>query len=54
MKKTGDLKEGSKSDFDTTKQAEFWSEEGFEVSDKDNKDKLKKPQKIEIEREGAD
>ena len=36
----------SKSDFDSTKKAEFYDEEGFEIADRDNKAFLKKPKKI--------
>ena len=36
----------SRSDFDTTKKAEFYDEDGFEIADKENKDQLKTPKKI--------
>ena len=44
--KHGMLTEESQSDFDTTKKASYFDEEGFGVADEDNKDKLKKPAKI--------
>ena len=40
------LTDKSLSDFDKTKKAEFYDEEGFEVADKENKDKWKNPQPI--------
>ena len=40
------LTEKSKSDFDNTKKAEYYDEEGFAVADKDNKHKLKNPSSI--------
>jgi hypothetical protein len=46
MEKNGMLTEKSLSDYDTTKKAEFYDAEGFGVSDKDNKQKLNKPEPI--------
>lgn len=40
------LTEKSKSDFDTTKTAQYVDAEGFEVADEGNKDKLKKAVKL--------
>lgn len=36
----------SKSDFDSSKKAEFYDEEGFAIADRENKDLLKSPKKI--------
>lgn len=36
----------SLSDFDNSKKAEFYDEDGFEVADEQNKDKLKTPKTI--------
>lgn len=47
MEKNGELTENSKSDFDTTKKAEFVEKDGFEVADAANAAKLKEPVKVE-------
>jgi hypothetical protein len=47
MNKYGMLNEKSRSDFDSTKKAEFYDEEGFQVADAENKHLLKTPKKIE-------
>jgi len=47
MIKTGDLRETSKGDFDRTKKAEYFDEDGYAVADAGNKDKLRKPKRIE-------
>jgi hypothetical protein len=44
--KNGMLTEKSLSDFDNTKKAEFFDEEGFLVADEANKSKLKTPKPI--------
>lgn len=44
--KNGMLTSKSKSDFDFSKNAEYFDELGFEVADKRHKNKLKKPRKI--------
>jgi len=36
----------SRSDFDSTKKAEYYDAEGFEIADKAHKEKLKNPKKI--------
>lgn len=47
MEKTGDFRPGeSRSDFDFTKIAEFKDQDSLFLADKDNKDKLTKPEKI--------
>jgi hypothetical protein len=46
MEKNGMLTEESLSDFDNTKKAEFYDEEGFLVADTDHKDQLKNPQPV--------
>lgn len=43
MEKNGMLSEKSHSDFDKTKKAEYYDEEGFAVADKDNRHRLKTP-----------
>ena len=40
------LTKKSKSDFDSSKKAEFYDEEDFLVADKQNKDKLKSPKPV--------
>lgn len=40
------LTDKSLSDFDHSKKVEFYDLEGYEVADKENKDKLKNPQPI--------
>jgi hypothetical protein len=47
MEKNGMLTEDSKSDFDLTKKAAYYDEAGFGVADEGNKDKLKKPVRID-------
>jgi hypothetical protein len=47
MNKYGMLTKESVSDFDSTKKAEFYDEAGYQVADRDNKDKLNSPKKIE-------
>ena len=49
MTKYGDLNKNSKSDFDSTKKAEYVDNEGFEVADKSNRSKLKQPIKFNPE-----
>jgi hypothetical protein len=44
--KNGMLTEKSQSDFDNTKKAEYYDNEGFLVADEANKDKLNSPQPI--------
>lgn len=46
MKKYGNITAESKSDFDSTKKAEYMDNEGFELADKSNKNKLNKPKLI--------
>lgn len=46
MEKNGMLTSKSKSDFDTTKTAEYVDAEGFAVADEQNKGKLKNPQRV--------
>lgn len=47
MEKTGDFRQGeSRSDFDFTKVAEFEDKDSFFLADKENKDKLEEPKKI--------
>lgn len=46
FEKRGDLGEKSKVDF-STKKAAYFDEDGFEVVAKEDKDKLKKPVKIQ-------
>lgn len=36
----------TRSDFDATKKAEYYDEEGFELADRDNVDQLKKPKRL--------
>jgi hypothetical protein len=47
MNKYGALTPESKSDFDPTKKAEFYDEDGFEIADVENKQNLKNPQPID-------
>ena len=47
MEKHGMLTDKSQSDFDNTKKAEYYDEDGFAVADKENKHKLKNPQELE-------
>jgi|GEM_PF-5025335 hypothetical protein len=47
MTKTGEVTTNSFSDFDSTKKAEYYDEDGFAIADSQHKDKLKKPLKIE-------
>jgi hypothetical protein len=44
--KHGEVTVKSQSDFDNTKKAAYYDDEGFSVADSENKDKLKKPIKI--------
>ena len=46
MEKYGEVTENSISDYDNTKKAEFYDEEGFGIADAANKDKLAKPAPI--------
>lgn len=46
MEKNGMVTEDSMSDFDLTKKAVYYDEEGFGISDEANKHKLAKPQKL--------
>jgi hypothetical protein len=46
MNKYGMVTKESRSDFDTTKKAEFYDEDGFEIADREHKDELKNPKKI--------
>lgn len=48
LEKNGMLTTESGSDFNT-KKASYYDEEGYEVADEENKDKLKKPVKIEMD-----
>ncbi len=47
MDKYGMVTENSRSDFDSTKRAEFYDEDGYLIADADSKDQLKNPKKIE-------
>lgn len=47
MNKYGALTSESKSDFDSTKKAEFYDEDGFEIADAENKQNLKNPQPLQ-------
>jgi hypothetical protein len=47
MNKYGVLNTESRSDFDSSKKAEYFDADGFEVADESNKDLLKTPKKIE-------
>jgi hypothetical protein len=46
MEKNGMLTDKSVSDYDQTKKAEWFDEEGYTVADDANKDKLKAPKSI--------
>lgn len=47
MEKNGMLSSESQSDFDSTKKAEYYDLEGFCVADENNKEKLKKAERID-------
>lgn len=51
MIKYGVMTEQSVGDFDLTKKAEYYDQEGYQVADAENKNKLKKPCKIEQDQE---
>lgn len=46
MNKYGMLTAEARSDFDTTKKAEFYDEDGYEIADAENKEKLKTPKPL--------
>jgi hypothetical protein len=46
MEKNGMLTDKSISDYDTTKKAEYYDAEGFNVADEKNKHKLNKPEPV--------
>jgi hypothetical protein len=47
MNKYGVLNSESRSDFDSSKKAEYFDADGYEVADENNKENLKSPKKIE-------
>ena len=52
MTKYGEVTTESHSDFNPAKKAEYYDADGFEIADKANKNKLKKPVKIVDEDNG--
>ncbi len=51
MEKNGMLTDKSLSDFNNSKKAEYYDADGFEVADKENKDKLKNPKPVDNQSE---
>jgi hypothetical protein len=47
MNKYGVVTENSRSDFDNSKKAEYYDEDGFNIADEKNKHLLETPKKIE-------